>query len=74
MNCVIWKTGMTSPGTTTVTLERGVTVVVMKDVPAQVCENGGEYYLDAPVAQWVDSRAEQAVRAAGRVEILRYAA
>ncbi|HXU23412.1 MAG TPA: type II toxin-antitoxin system MqsA family antitoxin [Tepidiformaceae bacterium] len=74
MTCVICKAGATSPGTTTVTLERGGTVVIIRDVPAQVCEDCGEYYLDEPVAQWVYSRAEQAVGRRVEVEILRYAA
>jgi len=45
MNCLICKTGTTQQGTTTVTLERDTTVIVIKDVPAQVCDNCGEYYL-----------------------------
>jgi len=28
-----------------VVLERGQTTVVIKDVPADICENAGEYYL-----------------------------
>jgi YgiT-type zinc finger domain-containing protein len=74
MTCVICNAGATSPGTTTATLERGGTVVIIRDVPAQVCEDCGEYYLDEPVAQWVYSRAEQAVGRRVEVEILRYAA
>ncbi|MCA3763266.1 MAG: type II toxin-antitoxin system MqsA family antitoxin [Cutibacterium sp.] len=58
----------------TVTLQRGNTVVVIKDVPAQVCQDCGEYYLDEPVAQQVYARAEDAVRRNAEVEIIRYAA
>ena len=47
MKCVICKQGETQPGTTTVTLERGTTTVVFKNVPAEVCETCGEAYLDA---------------------------
>jgi YgiT-type zinc finger domain-containing protein len=65
---------MTRPGTVTVTLERGKTVVVVRDVPADVCENCGEYYLDSLVAQEVYQRAEGAVARNAEVEILRYAA
>ena len=53
MTCVLCKNGTTRRGTVTVTLERGKTVVVVRDVPADVCENCGEYYLDSSVAQEV---------------------
>ena len=46
MNCVICKTGQAVDGTTTVTLQRGDSVIVIKDVPAKVCGDCGEYYLD----------------------------
>ena len=50
MKCVICKTGRTHPGTTTVTLQRDNSVVVIRDVPAEICEDCGEYYLSKPVA------------------------
>ena len=53
MKCVICKTGQTYPGTTTVTLQGANTVVVIRDVPADVCENCGEYYLNEPTAKRV---------------------
>ena len=37
MQCTICKTGQTHPGTTTVTLQRDNTVVVIRDVPAEIC-------------------------------------
>ena len=74
MKCVLCKSGETRLGTVTVTLERGKTVVVVRDVPAEVCGNCGEYYLDSPVAQRVYERAEGAVERNAEVEILRYAA
>lgn len=74
MTCALCKNGVTRPGTVTVTLERGKTVVVVRDVPADVCENCGEYYLDSTVAQEVYHRAEAAVARNAEVEILRYAA
>jgi len=74
MTCLLCKNGQTSPGKVTVTLERGKTVVVIREVPANVCENCGEYYLDSSVAQEVYGRAEAAVARNAEVEILRYAA
>jgi len=46
MNCVVCRHGHTEPSETTVTLERGGTIVVFKSVPADVCDNCGEAYVD----------------------------
>jgi YgiT-type zinc finger domain-containing protein len=74
MNCVICKTGETRPGNATVTLQRGETTVLIKETPADVCQNCGEYYLDEIVARKVYGQAEEAVNRHAEVEILRYAA
>ena len=49
MKCIVCKQAETSPGTTTVTLERHGSTFVFKDVPAQICPNCGEDYLDDTV-------------------------
>lgn len=74
MNCVLCKQGETLPGKVTVTLERGETTVVIKGVPADVCQNCGEYYLTENVTGDVLRMAERAVANGAEVEILRYAA
>lgn len=74
MKCVICKTGHTHPGTATVTLQRDNSVVVIRDVPAEICEDCGEYYLSEPVAKRVYSDADATVQRHVEVEILRYAA
>ena len=60
MTCVRCKHGETRPGDVTVTLQRGATTVILKSVPADVCENCGEYYLSDEVAGQVLQRAEAA--------------
>jgi YgiT-type zinc finger domain-containing protein len=74
MNCVVCKHGETHPGHVTVTLQRGDTTVILKQVPAEVCENCGEYYLSDTVTGHVLDRAEAAVKNGAEVEILRFAA
>jgi len=74
MTCVLCKHGETRPGEVTVTLQRGETTVILKGVPADVCENCGEYYLSDEVARQVLGRAEAAVNSGAEVEILKYAA
>ena len=74
MNCVVCKHGETRPGQVTVTLQRGDTTVILKQVPAEVCQNCGEYYLSGTVTGQVMSKAEAAVKSGAEVEILRFAA
>jgi YgiT-type zinc finger domain-containing protein len=74
MKCVICKQGQTHDGLTTVTLERGPTTVVIKDVPAEICENCGEYYLSEEVTEKVQNLAELAFQHGVEIEVLRYAA
>ena len=74
MNCVVCRHGETRPGQVTVTLQRGDTTVNLKQVPADVCQNCGEYYLSGTVAEQVTSRAEAAVKSGAELEILRFAA
>ena len=74
MNCVICKTGELHPGHATVTLNRENTVMVIKQVPAEVCDNCGEYYLSDVVTRRIFQQAEEAVQRNAEVEVLRYAA
>ena len=74
MKCTICKHGDTAPGKTTVTLERSNTVVVIRDVPADICQDCGEYYLDAAASARVLDQAEQAARRKVEVEVAPFAA
>ena len=74
MKCVICKTGQTHPGITTVTLQREKTVVVIRDVPAEICEDCGEYYLNEDTARRVYADADGTVKRHVEVEIQHYAA
>ncbi len=74
MNCVICKHGTTKPGYVTATLQRGPTTVIFKEVPADICENCGEYYLSEEITGKLLERAEDAVKKGAEVEILKYAA
>jgi YgiT-type zinc finger domain-containing protein len=74
MKCVLCKQGATHPDHVTVTLQRGSTTIIIRDVPAEVCENCGEYYLADDVTGRVMRSAEDAVQKGVEVEILRYAA
>jgi YgiT-type zinc finger domain-containing protein len=74
MSCVICRNGRTHKGHVTVTVQRGETTVILKRVPADVCDNSGEYYLSSEVAAQVLERAEAAVKSGAEVGILKFAA
>ena len=53
MNCSVCKRGRTTPGETSVVLERDVTIVIVRGVPADLCDECGEYYLAEAVGETV---------------------
>ncbi|GAL92817.1 MAG: type II toxin-antitoxin system MqsA family antitoxin [Microcystis sp. M114S2] len=74
MECVICKHGTTRSSFVTVTLERDNCIVILKQVPADICQNCGEYYLSESVTAEVLQKAEDAVNKGAEVEIIRYVA
>lgn len=70
MECVICKNGETLRGKTTVTLEREGSVVVIKDVSAEICNNCGEYYLDDETAGQVLHKANDAINKGAELEVI----
>lgn len=74
MNCPVCKIGEMKVGETTVLLERGASIIIIKDVPAFICENCGEKYYDSDVTRQVMQRAEQAVQKGAELEVMRLVA
>ncbi|MFZ0887732.1 MAG: type II toxin-antitoxin system MqsA family antitoxin [Candidatus Binataceae bacterium] len=74
MTCVICKHGETRPGKTTVTLERGGATLVVKSVPARICDNCGEAYVDEEITRRLLGTADQAIRADVQVGVRESAA
>lgn len=69
MKCIICKHGETTLGTTTVTLERGETTLVFKHVPAHICLNCGEAYLDDATTERLLTIAENAMKSGVQLEV-----
>lgn len=72
--CPICKHGTLGPGQTTVTLERGGLTLVFKGVPARVCDNCGERFVESPIAAGLLGQAEAAAESGVQVEVRQYAA
>jgi len=74
MKCVICRQGETWPGTATVTLTRELLTLVVKGVPAQVCQNCGEEYVDGDTTKQLLQTAEEAAQAGVQVDVRQYIA
>jgi YgiT-type zinc finger domain-containing protein len=71
MECSLCKSGNTNPGHVTVTLEKGSTIVLIKDVPAEICENCGHYYLSTEITKIVLETGQEAVKKGAELEVVK---
>jgi YgiT-type zinc finger domain-containing protein len=74
MKCPICRKGETRSGTATVTLERAGLTLVVRNVPARVCDNCGEAYVEETEAARVLETATEAERAGVKVDVRDYVA
>ncbi len=74
MICTICKSGHYKEGYTTVVLTRGDSSVIIKQVPALVCDQCGEYILSSDITKKVMLIAETAYANGAELEIRRFAA
>ncbi len=61
MICPVCRQGALMPGAVTVTLEREAATVVYTGVPAEVCDNCGEEYVEQSVTQSLLKSFDEAV-------------
>ncbi len=74
MKCVICKHGSTTAGQVTVTLQKNDTTLVIKHVPAEVCNNCGEEYVAEDTTAHLLKTAEGIAHAGVEVDIREYVA
>jgi YgiT-type zinc finger domain-containing protein len=72
MKCAICRHGHTESGFTTVTLERNQSTLVIKQVPADICENCGEVYLSSEINRSLLKQAEQELQRGVFLEMVNY--
>lgn len=72
MKCVVCKIGETQPGTTTITLERHGFTLVMEEVPAEICNNCGEDYIEDTIADEILTIAEKMSKIGSKIEVRTY--
>jgi len=71
MECTLCKTGTTVKGKVTITLERDGAIVLIKDVPAQVCTNCGHYYLSEEITRLVMEKGNTAIENGAELEVFK---
>lgn len=74
MKCVICKEGETQNGVTSVTLERKEMLLVIKQVPAQVCSTCGESYVEEKTTEYLLTIGQRAFEEGIQLEVCRYKA
>ena len=74
MRCVSCKHGDTQPGSTTVAVERAGVTILLRHVPAEICQTCGADYISAAAMQHVEAAMDTAIRQGTVVEVREYAA
>jgi YgiT-type zinc finger domain-containing protein len=72
MKCVICKHGETVDGFTSIILEKNGATIVFQQVPALVCDNCGEKYIDGKVTSSLLLKANEIIAGGVKVEIRNY--
>jgi len=71
MKCVICKTGTMHEGKVTVTLEKNGSIILIKEVPAQICDVCEHYYLDETITGEVLKRGNEGLLKGAELEVLK---
>ncbi len=69
MECVICKNGTTIKGKVTITFEKKEAIIVIKDVPANICNNCENYFLDSDIAKKVLAKANEELNKGALFEV-----
>jgi len=72
MKCMICKHGKTQKGFTTITLDKKSSTIVFKHVPALVCDNCGEKYVEDTVTKELLKKAKEISESGVEVDIREY--
>jgi YgiT-type zinc finger domain-containing protein len=71
---VVCRTGTLHDGATTVTVERGAMTLVLKGVPARVCDTCGEGYVGEATTRRLESLVDQLQTSGVQIAVQQYAA
>ena len=69
MKCIICKDGELKPGITSDMFEKNGSTIVIKEVPADICDNCGETYVPDIIAEKIMIEVESAVMSGVIVDV-----
>jgi YgiT-type zinc finger domain-containing protein len=69
-HCSICKIGELTAGKVTVTQERGGSILLLKNVPAEICNNCASYFLDPTMTRIVLEKAENSIKNGAELEVI----
>jgi YgiT-type zinc finger domain-containing protein len=72
MKCVVCRHGETIDGFATVTIERDALTFVVKQVPARVCSNCGEEFVDESIAAELFKSAGEISKSGAELDVRHY--
>ncbi|MFH1075563.1 MAG: type II toxin-antitoxin system MqsA family antitoxin [Pseudomonadota bacterium] len=73
MTCIMCK-GELTKGKVNFPVDRPPNFLLIKDVPAMVCEQCGEYFIDDGTAERIEEIVQRVKSSAVEIEVLRFAA
>jgi YgiT-type zinc finger domain-containing protein len=71
MECVICKAGNMYEGKVTVTLEKNGSIILIKEVPAHICDVCEHYYLDEQTTAEVLKRGSAGLLKGAELEVMK---
>ncbi len=71
MECVICKMGTTTKGKTTYTIDKQKSLLVFRDVEAEVCDNCGEAYFSLETTKKLQQLVEEALKKGAEFEVVK---
>jgi YgiT-type zinc finger domain-containing protein len=71
MECVICKAGNMYEGKVTVALEKNGSIILIKEVPAHICDVCEHYYLDEQTAGEVLKRGSEGLLKGAELEVMK---
>ena len=74
MKCLSCKNGVPQAGMTTFTADRDGVIIIIKNVPARICDICGEEYFDAAITAQVLEQVKDAARAGGQLNLREFVA
>lgn len=74
VNCPLCRNGRLQTGCADTSILREGLALVIRDVPADICDNCGEQFFDADVTDRLLDIADEAVEAGVSVDVRRYVA